>query len=107
MGINSKQVSRSQYMIQLKQYPQQQDPAERQASIHQKLLYNIWSYISSASLSLNATTKKKIHGTDVASCCDLQFLSAICGAWWEKVAVDDLAEDPEHGCKPKPNHQGR
>lgn len=46
MGINSKQVSRSQYMIQLKQHPQQQDPAERQASIHQKLSYTIFDHTS-------------------------------------------------------------
>lgn len=46
MGINSKQVSRSQYMIQLKQHPQQQDPAERQASIHQKLCYTKFNHIS-------------------------------------------------------------
>lgn len=91
MGINSKQVSRSQYMIQLKQHPQQQDPAERQASIHQKLCYTKFNRISlllpSAfdwTMKEHITIKKKkilkkIRGTDVASCCDLQFLRAICG----------------------------
>lgn len=64
MGINSKQVSRSKYMIQLKQHPQQQDPAERQASIHQKLLYKIQSYIPSASLSLWLDNKRPYYNNN-------------------------------------------